>query len=110
VTLTLTAREKPVFGEALVALLFVFLAASVSLAPGLSVRAAPQVPVTWSTVFLVGTATVHALLAREKHRALGPSRVTSALCAALSGSAALWALGGPSGPAAIWTQTRRSRS
>jgi hypothetical protein len=94
VTLTLTGRERSLLGEALIALLFAFAAVPVSIAAGSSVAAALQAAATWSVVFIAGTATVHALIARKKRGALAPTWVVVATCAVLSLGAALAALSG----------------
>jgi hypothetical protein len=93
-TLTLTGREKSLWGETLIALLLAFAAVPVSLAAGSSVAAALQAAATWSVVFIVGTATVHAVLARKKRGALAPTRAIVATCAVLSLGATLAALSG----------------
>jgi hypothetical protein len=97
VALTLTRREKTIVGEMLVGLVLAFAAVPVALAAGLAIRAALQAAVAWSAVALVGTATVHALLARKKRGALAPSRALLAVCALLSAAAAVFALSGRGG-------------
>ena len=92
VALTLSAREKSLPGETLIGLLLAFAAVPVSLGAGSSLRVALQAATAWSVVFLIGTATVHALLARKKRGAIAPSRAMLALCALLSAAAVFCAL------------------
>jgi hypothetical protein len=97
VALTLSQREKSVFGETVVALLLAFAAVPVSLAAGSSIGAALRAALAWSAVFLVGTATVHALIARKKRGTLAPSRAIVTVCALLSLAAAFFTLSGRGG-------------
>lgn len=77
--LTLTGRGKSLLGELLVALLLAFAAVPVALAAGLSARSALCSALAWSAVFIVGTTTVHALLARKKRGTLAPSFAVAGL-------------------------------
>jgi hypothetical protein len=87
--LTLARRGKTLPGETLVALLLAFAAVPVGLGAGLSTRAALCSALTWSSVFIVGTATVHALLARKKRGALAPGFAVMGLSLALTAGALL---------------------
>ncbi|HEU4579490.1 MAG TPA: YwiC-like family protein [Polyangiaceae bacterium] len=89
VGLTLARRAKTLLGEMLVALLLAFAAVPVALAAGLSTRVALCSALTWSSVFIVGTATVHALLARKKHGVLAPGFAVIGLSLTLTGGALL---------------------
>jgi hypothetical protein len=97
VALALTRREKTIVGEMLVGLVLAFAAVPVSLAAGIDIRAALQAAVVWSAVALVGTATVHALLARKKRGTHTASRVLLAVCALLSAAGASFVLFGHGG-------------
>jgi hypothetical protein len=92
--LTLARREKSLLGETLVALLLAFAAAPVALAAGMSPRATLCSALAWSAVFLVGTATVHALLARKKRGALAPSFAVVCMGLVLTSGAAFSSLSG----------------
>jgi hypothetical protein len=59
-------RHKTWFGEGLVALVLSCAAIPVALAGGVGVWGAWAIAGTWTTVFLVGTATVHAIFARSR--------------------------------------------
>lgn len=89
--LTLAGRDKSLLGEMLVALLLAFAAVPVALAAGLSVHSALCSALAWTAVFIVGTATVHALLARKKRGARAPSFAVAGLGLAIS-SGALFSL------------------
>lgn len=89
--LSLAGREKSLLGELLVALLLAFAAVPAALAAGLSARSALCSAVAWWAVFSVGTATVHALLARKKRGALAPSFAVVGLGLAIT-SGALFSL------------------
>ena len=92
--LTLTGRDKSLLGETVVSLLLAFAALPVALAAGLSPRVALCSALTWSAVFVVGTATVHALLARKKRGVLAPSRAVIGMALALTSGAMFSALSG----------------
>jgi hypothetical protein len=94
--LTLVGREKSLLGETLVALLLAFAALPVARAAGLPLRAALCSALTWSAVFVLGTATVHAVLARKKRGALAPSCAVVALGVAITSGAAFASLFGGS--------------
>lgn len=82
--LALAGREKSIWGEMLVALMFAFASVPVALATGTPLLAAARAAIAWSAVFIVGTGSVHALVARKKRDARAPSYVVLAVCTALS--------------------------
>ncbi len=89
--LTVAGREKSLLGELIVALLFAFAAVPVALAAELSLRSALCSALAWSAVFIVGTATVHAVIARKKRGSLAPSFAVVGLGLAIT-SGALFSL------------------
>lgn len=89
--LVVKKREKTWLGESLVAVVFSMLGTSVSLAAGIAIEPSIAIGLVWSFIFLLGTASVHAIFARKMRKTETPTHVTS-LAALLSiGLAAIWA-------------------
>jgi len=96
--LTLAGRSKSLLGETLVALVLAFAAVPVALAAGLSPPAALRSALAWSAVFGLGTATVHALLARKKRGVFAPSFAVMGMgMGVISGAVFWWTGGAPRG-------------
>jgi hypothetical protein len=92
--LTLAGRSKSLLGETLVALVLAFAAVPVALAAGLSPPAALRSALAWSAVFGLGTATVHALLARKKRGVFAPSFAVMGMGMGVISGAVFWLLSG----------------
>jgi hypothetical protein len=78
-----TKQEKTLLGESLVALVLSVASVPIAMAGGASVHVAGAAAVIWTVVFVLSTATVHAILARTKRRTNVPA-VAVAACALLA--------------------------
>lgn len=89
-------REKTLFGESLIALTLSYASVPVGLSCGVPILVALVSATIWATVFLLGTTTVHAILARSKQGTVVPAlRVSTLALLLVVGATATVVLGGP---------------
>ena len=77
--LVAAGREKTLLGESLLAVVLSFASVPIAITSGVSLSAAIATATVWATAFLLGTTTVHAIIARSKRGAVAPAVAVATL-------------------------------